>query len=233
MTETATETTMREGLASLASEIAPRPPSLDELARRAETESRPEGPSSRRKRTVAGLVVAGAVVIGTTGAAALGVVPGPVRDAFDTFRGHSDAYVLDPDEAELVRSAAGEDGRTVEYWIAPIDGGGTCEYVRYVEPDGTHQDGWSACSPDGNQLSLMPGLFVVAAPSGDDQSIAGRAPEGTVTVRVRFESGEADVSVGDDGHFIASFDRGMERIQSVEALNAEGEVVEMTSYPAE
>jgi hypothetical protein len=233
MTETATETSMRQGLASLAAEVAPRPPSLDELARRAETDSRPEGPSSRRKRTVAGLVVAGAVVIGTTGAAALGVVPGPVRDAFDTFRGHSDAYVLDPDEAELVRSAVGEDGRTVEYWIAPIDGGGTCEYVRYVEADGTnHQDGWSACSPDGNQLSLSPGLFVVASPSGDDQGVAGRAPEGTVAVRVRFDSGEADVSVDDDRYFIASFER-TEHIHSVEAVDADGVVIDMTSYPAD
>lgn len=226
---TDTETTLRNGLHALAEHVQPTPPPAAWI--RAQSARR----KPRRRAAVGVSVVAGIVAVGAT-AAATGTVPQPVRDAFNRFASFDEPFLVVPDDAELVASTTTPDGTVAEYWLAIATDGGRCDYVRYVDANGdNHRDGWSSCTHEAAQGSGMPGLYAVTSPTGRQRSVAGHAPTGTATMVVQFADGSADrSSVPASGFFILEYgsdddERG--RIRVVEAVDANGVVLDRNEYP--
>lgn len=194
----------------------------------------------RRRWVVGGAVVA---VLGAGGlvAQATGVIPDDVDWGLNR-AGHgpgSEGMAPDTDKAKLVFSGTTPDGLRMQYWQAPNPSGGTCRYMRVLEPDGKPADsgGWSDCSRGGDsQVALPPFWSTVDTNALSDWvAIYGRAPKGAVAVRVVWKDGrtEAPKNVGPNRYFVAflpynshSNEEWMQEYRT-EALDAHGRVVEV------
>lgn len=217
------EQKVRAGLHALAGGISPLNPPVSPL-RRMEV---------RRRRPARAIAIGvGLAMVGVTAAAATGTTPSEVRDAFARFAGWD--FAVEPDDAELMASSVGRDGRVAEYWVGIGEDGSRCDYVRVREADGSgYADGWSACTRDPAQHSGSDGMWLVASPEGD-RSVAGHVPEKAVAVVVHFENGASERLQLTNGYFIAEFgpeaDDLRGRIELVTAINAEQVVVSSHRY---
>src|SRR5262249_55577519 len=92
------------------------------------------------RRVVLAVAVAVVAVVGT--AAAAGVIPDDVRQALGLAAAHTPDTSLTPqvDQAVERTSTPTADGGTLELWTAPTTGGGTCAYLRQLDPAGTPTD---------------------------------------------------------------------------------------------
>ena len=222
------ETVLRGGLKAFAVErtAAASPPSTASISLRARTVSgtRPRWPK------VAIAIGAGALV--TTGvASAAGVLPGPVESMVREFR--SWGFEADDTAPRMARTTDGT--YTYELWVARLQGGGLCVFVRVVGPDGDIDHGGdSACGPGvvrstGEHWNVAyPDRVGSTARSGQKSTGNGQLPPGATRVVFELDDGTTHTVHGqNDGWFITTFQgvRHGAKIVSVHALDAAGNVI--------
>ncbi|MFC4056320.1 hypothetical protein ACFOY4_42110 [Actinomadura syzygii] len=198
----------------------------------------PRRPSRRRRLAVtAGVFVAfGALA---AGADAAGVIPTGVVNALNTMNDRNSAWgSVDTSKAEMLISAEGPLGIRAEWWRAPGKMGGSCAYIRTVQPGGA-EDGSLECGQD----EVIPGADVPLAvrygPLADNwMGVIGRAAAPASQIKVKFKDGdERIVNVKADGFFMQIFNRKQgppvwkeSDYETVEltVLDAAGKVIETT-----
>jgi hypothetical protein len=230
------ETKLRAGLDAFGTETAEAvsPPPITSLALRAADVTL----TPRRWPRVAVAVVAGTVLT-TSGAAAVGVLPGPVESVLREFR----SWGFDANQgAERMASVTAGD-LTYEVWRAPLDGGGQCVYDRVIGPDGDVEDGGAShchgapSSPRSRvrfgELSYPEVVFDNSS-GRDPESAAlhsvasGQAPLGATEVVFEFDDGTTlAVEAEREGYFITTFPSIPDgtRITGIHAIDAQGQVV--------
>jgi hypothetical protein len=128
-------------------------------------------PARRRRRLVrVGLVLAAALVVVGSVAAASGLIPDDVRQSLGLANDIDPVLAPNADAAVKRASAATSDGGTVELWTAPTNGGGTCAYLRHLDPSGAPADDRGvAC-----EASLANGGMIGSATrsSGSDSGVS-------------------------------------------------------------
>jgi hypothetical protein len=165
----------------------------------------------RRRRVLAWVaaIAAGSIAVGGV-ATATGVIPEPVRDAFEEFRTHEDRiHFSDLDRLERLAVVETEDGGHEELWYAPNESNeGGCIDHREVRPDGTDGPHSSHCVPDAyldterSRASLVQSFPEYAAGG----SAVGRVPRGAVLVTIELSDGSTVTAVPQvKGWFIAPF----------------------------
>jgi hypothetical protein len=112
------------------------------------------------------------------------------------------------DKAKMLFSGTTPDGLRLEYWEAPNPSGGTCDYVRVLNPEGkpTRDGGWSQCSRGAENKVQPPALWsdVDDGVLSDWVAVYGRAPEGAVSVKITWQGGKTvgPIDVGRDRYFL-------------------------------
>jgi hypothetical protein len=93
-----------------------------------------------RRRILLGVAIALVTAVGTAGAT--GLIPDDVQQALGLAAAHDMDASLTPqiDQAVQRASAPTADGGTVQLWIAPTNGGGTCAYLRQLDAAGAPTD---------------------------------------------------------------------------------------------
>ena len=197
------ETTLRAGLAALASDTEARvsPPPVEAIT------SRPVvvalAPRRRRRLLKTVVAVGAGIAVAAGAAAATGVLPLPVADQVAEFR----EWGYPAGDATRMATAEGEAG-TYELWLSLLHDGGYCYYVRLVGSPLRGEDGaGSACSremsPEGPGAGALIGGYPGQTGPGDDV-VYGRVPAGSTAVDVVLGDGTSfRVEAQTDGWFVA------------------------------
>ncbi|TYK49695.1 hypothetical protein [Actinomadura decatromicini] len=161
----------------------------------------------RRLAVTAGVFVAfGALA---AGADAAGVIPTGVVNALSSMNDRNSAWgSVDTSKAEMLISAEGPLGIRAEWWRAPGKMGGSCVYIRTVQPGGA-EDGSLECGQDDVVPSADVPLAARYGPLADDwMGVIGRAAAPAAQIKVKFKDGDeriVDVKAG--GFFMQIFNR--------------------------
>src|SRR5262249_53187284 len=156
------------------------------------------------------LVLAVALVAVGSVAAAAGLIPDDVKQGLGLAGDAVPAMTPDLDKAAMQASATNPDGGTVELWTAPNSGGGTCAYLRHLDPHGRPADargvgceapvdGGSATAGFSQHEGAVGGSIVLGYlgnvhlewGDGEPVTLYGKAPAGTVEVAVTQADGTA------------------------------------------
>jgi hypothetical protein len=243
MTETETETRLRHGLDALAAEtmaVVQTPP-IRSLERRARARARVRAtrrPTVRRWPKVAMAAGAG-LILTTSAAAAVGVLPGPVESTLREFR--SWGFPAHQGAERMASVTAGD--LTYEVWRAPLDGGGQCVYERVIGPDGDiRHGGGSSCHRDASPPRYRDRFGELSYPeqvfdnshgkdprSAREHSLSsGQLPLGATHAVFEFDDGSSlTVTPEREGYFITTFPGVHDgaRIVEVRAIDRQGHTV--------
>jgi hypothetical protein len=172
-----------------------------------------------RRRVLLGVAIALVAAVGTAGAT--GIIPDDVQQALGlaTAREMSPSLTPQIDQAAERASAPTADGGTLELWIAPTNGGGTCAYLRRLDAAGAPTDsGPISCAVSiagGGEMGQTFGQ-ARSPQAGGTTMVGGRVGTGSVSAQVEVDaSGNATVF----GHEPSS-------VAKVEVVDSSGAVLD-------
>jgi hypothetical protein len=171
-----------------------------------------------RRRIVLGVAIALVTAVGTAGAT--GLIPSDVQQALGLAAAHDMDSSLTPqiDQAVQEASAPTADGGTLQLWVAPTNGGGTCAYLRQLDAAGAPADsGSTSCAVS------IPGGGTRGATFG--QSSSPRTG-GTTMAGARLGSGGLSTQVEVDASGAATlFGQAPTSAAKVDVLDSDGAVL--------
>lgn len=229
------ETRLRAGLGAFADDLDAglSPPPVAEIVMRA-TAAPVRSPRRWKKLAVA---VAASTAITAGAAAATGLLPAPVESVLAEFRSWGFGATQGAE-----RMATTTNGQiSYEVWRAPLEGGGTCVYVRVVGPQGDiSHGGASQCgaalparSRDRFVALAYPEVVRGSGAGADPEptpaaTAEGQAPSGTTKIIVEFDTNPPlSIEPQRDGFFITTFPgvRSDARITHISAVDAQGNIL--------